>query len=78
MQTQVELSMSVFVQQPAQIPAAHAQSALAPYWLMHLGALGLFFVAVVDSSVVPHGRTLELLLPGGETVGRQARSVGEQ
>ena len=53
MQTQVELSMSVFVQQPAQIPAAHAQSSLAPYWLMHLGALGLFFVAVGDSSVVP-------------------------
>ena len=50
--------MSVFVQQPAQIPAAHAQSSLAPHWLMHLGALGLFFVAVVDSSVVP------LPLPG--------------
>ena len=50
--------MSVFVQQPAQIPAAYAQSSLAPHWLMHLGALGLFFVAVVDSSVVP------LPLPG--------------
>ena len=53
-----QLSMSVFVQQTAQIAAPHAQSPLAPYWLMHLGALGLFFVAVVDSSVVP------LTLPG--------------
>jgi membrane protein YqaA with SNARE-associated domain len=58
MQGQVELSMSVFVQQTAQIAAPHGQSPLAPYWLMHLGALGLFFVAVVDSSVIP------LTLPG--------------
>ena len=55
---QGQLSMSIIVQLPAQFPAAHAQSALAPYWLMHLGALGLFFVAVVDSSVVP------LTIPG--------------
>src|ERR1035437_2777488 len=53
-----QLSMSVFVQQTAQIAAPHAQPPLAPYWLMQLGALGLFFVAVVDSSVVP------LTLPG--------------
>jgi membrane protein YqaA with SNARE-associated domain len=26
---------------------------LAPYWITHLGALGLFSVAVIDSSVVP-------------------------
>jgi membrane protein YqaA with SNARE-associated domain len=26
---------------------------LAPYWLTHLGALGLFSVAVIDSSVIP-------------------------
>jgi membrane protein YqaA with SNARE-associated domain len=58
MQGQVELSMSVFVQQTAQISAPHGQSPLAPYWLMHLGALGLFFVAVIDSSVIP------LTLPG--------------
>ena len=32
--------------------------ALVPPWLMHMGILGLFFVAVVDSSVVP------LPLPG--------------
>jgi membrane protein YqaA with SNARE-associated domain len=31
---------------------------LAPHWIMHLGALGLFFVAVLDSSVIP------LTLPG--------------
>jgi len=50
--------MSVFVQQTAQIAAPHAQSSLAPHWIMHLGALGLFFVAVIDSSVIP------LPLPG--------------
>jgi membrane protein YqaA with SNARE-associated domain len=31
---------------------------MLPYWLMHLGALGLFSVAVLDSSVIP------LTLPG--------------
>ena len=31
---------------------------LLPHWLTHLGALGLFAVAVVDSSVIP------LPLPG--------------
>ncbi|MGA3080430.1 MAG: VTT domain-containing protein [Terracidiphilus sp.] len=50
--------MSVFLQQPAQLPAPGQHPLLAPYWLTHLGALGLFFVAVVDSSVVP------LPLPG--------------
>ncbi|MGD0546252.1 MAG: VTT domain-containing protein [Terracidiphilus sp.] len=50
--------MSVFVQQPAQLPAAYAQPPLAPHWLIHLGVLGLFSVAVVDSSVIP------LSLPG--------------
>jgi len=30
----------------------------APHWLMHVGILGLFFVAVIDSSVIP------LSLPG--------------
>jgi len=46
--------MSVLLQQSA----AHARHALLPHWLTHLGALGLFSVAVVDSSVVP------LPLPG--------------
>jgi membrane protein YqaA with SNARE-associated domain len=50
--------MSVFVRQPAQFPAPRLQPALAPHWLTHLGALGLFFIAVVDSSVIP------LPLPG--------------
>jgi membrane protein YqaA with SNARE-associated domain len=31
---------------------------MVPHWLMHLGSAGLFFVAVIDSSVVP------LPLPG--------------
>jgi membrane protein YqaA with SNARE-associated domain len=38
--------------------APHTNHSLAPHWLTHLGALGLFFVAVVDSSVIP------LPLPG--------------
>ena len=33
-------------------------ASLAPHWLTHLGALGLFSVAVIDSSVIP------LPLPG--------------
>ena len=33
-------------------------SALPPHWLTHLGALGLFSIAVIDSSVIP------LPLPG--------------
>jgi len=49
--------MSVLVQS-VQSPAAHAYPPLAPHWLTHLGALGLFSVAVVDSSVIP------LPLPG--------------
>jgi membrane protein YqaA with SNARE-associated domain len=54
--------MSVFVQKPAQLSAPHLHSSLEPQWLMHLGALGLFFVAVVDSSVIP------LTLPGSTDV----------
>lgn len=50
--------MSMFVQQPVPSPAPHLHQPLAPHWLTHLGALGLFFVAVVDSSVIP------LPLPG--------------
>jgi membrane protein YqaA with SNARE-associated domain len=50
--------MNVFVQQTAQVPPPGLHPLLAPYWLTHLGALGLFFVAVIDSSVVP------LPLPG--------------
>jgi len=50
--------MSVLVQQPIQSPAPLLHQPLAPYWLTHLGALGLFSVAVTDSSVIP------LPLPG--------------
>jgi len=45
--------MSALIQQ-----SAHAHHTLLPRWLTHLGALGLFSVAVVDSSVIP------LPLPG--------------
>jgi membrane protein YqaA with SNARE-associated domain len=50
--------MSVFFQPHAQVPASRLQPSQAPHWLTHLGALGLFSVAVIDSSVVP------LPLPG--------------
>ena len=45
--------MSVIVQQSAPLPAVRLRPLLMPHWLTHLGALGLFFVAVVDSSVIP-------------------------
>jgi len=38
--------------------AAHAHGALLPGWLVHLGAIGLFAVAIIDSSPIP------LPLPG--------------
>lgn len=50
--------MSAFVQQPDPLPAPRVHPSLMPHWLTHLGALGLFSVAVVDSSVIP------LPLPG--------------
>ncbi len=50
--------MSVFVRQPVRSPAPVLHHQLAPRWLTHLGALGLFSVAVIDSSVIP------LPLPG--------------
>jgi membrane protein YqaA with SNARE-associated domain len=57
MQTQERFLMNVLTQHPARIPAPTPQP-LAPHWLTHLGALGLFSVAVIDSSVIP------LPLPG--------------
>jgi membrane protein YqaA with SNARE-associated domain len=33
--------------------APHARASLVPQWLMNLGPLGLFLVAIVDSSIVP-------------------------
>lgn len=50
--------MSIFGLLPTQNLAPGIHSALVPQWLTHLGALGLFFVAVIDSSVIP------LPLPG--------------
>ncbi|MGA9072103.1 MAG: VTT domain-containing protein [Terracidiphilus sp.] len=50
--------MIFFAPSPAQAPAPTLHTGLAPYWLTHLGALGLFSVAVIDSSVIP------LPLPG--------------
>lgn len=41
--------MSLFTSTP--VPRAH--HSLIPHWLTHLGPLGLFAVAVVDSSIVP-------------------------
>jgi membrane protein YqaA with SNARE-associated domain len=58
MQIQWQFHMSLFIQHPAQFPAPHPPPSLAPHWLMHLGVLGLFFVAVIESSVIP------LPLPG--------------
>jgi membrane protein YqaA with SNARE-associated domain len=43
---------------PAQHQTPRTHSSLLPHWLTHLGALGLFAVSVVDSSVIP------LPLPG--------------
>ncbi len=50
--------MSLFVTQPVRthLPLAHTD--MMPRWILHLGAFGLFFVAIVDSSVIP------LPLPG--------------
>ncbi|MDR3414366.1 MAG: VTT domain-containing protein [Formivibrio sp.] len=47
-----------FVQHTAQLPVSPAHQLLMPHWLTHLGIPGLFFVAVIDSSVIP------LPLPG--------------
>ena len=50
--------MSVFAEFAIQPPAGHTHSPLMPHWLTQFGALGLFSVAVIDSSVIP------LPLPG--------------
>jgi membrane protein YqaA with SNARE-associated domain len=50
--------MSLFFKQPTRFPAPNLHPSLMPHWLTHLGAFGLFFVAVIDSSVIP------LPLPG--------------
>ena len=50
--------MNVFIPRPVQSHALRTHSPLMPHWLTHLGLLGLFSVAVIDSSVIP------LPLPG--------------
>jgi len=50
--------MNYITRIPALHPTSRMHPSLLPHWLTHLGALGLFAVSVVDSSVVP------LPLPG--------------
>jgi len=50
--------MSIPLRQQAMFLAPATHHSPMPHWLTHLGALGLFFVAVVDSSPIP------LPLPG--------------
>ena len=50
--------MSIYILKPAHIRVPPLQHTVVPHWLTHLGLLGLFSVAVVDSSVIP------LPLPG--------------
>jgi membrane protein YqaA with SNARE-associated domain len=45
--------MSVLIFQPAKSAAVPLHHTAVPHWLTNLGPLGLFFVAVVDSSPVP-------------------------
>jgi len=57
-QTRSERSMKMLARPLAQAAAPHMPRALVPHWITQWGALGLFSVAVVDSSIVP------LPLPG--------------
>ena len=50
--------MSLLAQTAVRHPAVRINASSMPLWLTHLGALGLFSVAVIDSSVIP------LPLPG--------------
>jgi membrane protein YqaA with SNARE-associated domain len=45
--------MSLIASQPAHSPAPPVHHAALPNWLTHLGPLGLFAVAVFDSSPIP-------------------------
>jgi membrane protein YqaA with SNARE-associated domain len=45
--------MSIPVRQQALFLTHPMHHSLMPHWLTHLGALGLFFVAIVDSSPIP-------------------------
>ena len=50
--------MNIPIRQAALLLAPRLRHSLMPHWLTHLGALGLFSVAIVDSSPIP------LPLPG--------------
>ena len=50
--------MSLIARIQAHLPTPRMHQSILPHWLTHLGALGLFSVAVIDSSVIP------LPLPG--------------
>lgn len=50
--------MSFLARIPAHDPSTQVHQSTLPHWLTHLGALGLFSVAVIDSSLIP------LPLPG--------------
>src|ERR1035438_4093089 len=50
--------MSISLLQTAQSHLQRVKPSLMPHWLTHLGLLGLFSVAAIDSSVIP------LPLPG--------------
>lgn len=50
--------MSDFFLSAVQLAATPVHQTMMPHWLTHLGILGLFLVAVIDSSVIP------LPLPG--------------
>jgi len=54
----VHIFMSTLLRQPGLFLSPARHHSLMPHWLTHLGALGLFSVAVVDSSPIP------LPLPG--------------
>jgi len=45
--------MNVFISQTARAPVTPPHHPLLPHWLTHLGPLGLFAVAVFDSSPIP-------------------------
>jgi membrane protein YqaA with SNARE-associated domain len=45
--------MNAIVRQLAHVPSPSSHPSLVPRWLTHMGAFGLFSVAVVDSSVIP-------------------------
>jgi membrane protein YqaA with SNARE-associated domain len=49
----IYIYMSTPVQQASLFLAPPVHGSPMPHWITHLGALGLFFVAVVDSSPIP-------------------------